>query len=204
MSNRSFCHSLQKSKWVIALFCSFQKSNKKSDCSFALSTRAKKQKLAKNKRFSKWLLFGSKKRASAHFQNEQMANPGCRVGQSLICSFAHCSFPLLSKERLSNRLLICSFKKSDWAIALFVALCIRAIALFLLFSKEQQKEQLLFCSFKKSDKKSNGSFALSKRAKAKMSKKWEIFQIAHFSLKKKERLLIFKMSECPSLIIIVL
>jgi len=28
-------------------------------------------------------------------------------------SFAHRSFPLLSKERLSNPLLICSFKKSD-------------------------------------------------------------------------------------------
>jgi len=27
-----------------------------------------------------------KKRVIAHFQNEQMANPGCRVGQSLICS----------------------------------------------------------------------------------------------------------------------
>jgi len=28
-------------------------------------------------------------------------------------SFAHRTFPLFSKERLSNRLLICSFKKSE-------------------------------------------------------------------------------------------
>jgi len=34
----------------------------------------------------------------------------------------------------------------------------------LLFQKERPNERSLFCSFKKSDKKSNRSFALSKRA----------------------------------------
>jgi len=33
-------------------------------------------------------------------------------------SFAHRSFPLFSKERLSDRLLIRSFKKSDHSFAL--------------------------------------------------------------------------------------
>jgi len=63
-----------------------------------------------------------------------------RVGQSLICSFAHHSFPLFSKERLSNRSLICSFKRANER-SLFL----------LLFAKE---EQMSDCSF----------FALFKRA----------------------------------------
>jgi len=169
MSNRSF----QKSECAIALFkrtmkraialSLFQKERWKERsliCSFKKSERAKMSE--------KWVIFqiahfSIKKRAIAHFQSEQMVNPGCRVGQSLIRSFAHRSFPLLSKERLSNRSLNCSFKKSNWAIALFS-----------LFSKEQQKERSLFCSFKKSDEKSDRSFALSKRAK---EQKWAI---AHF------------------------
>jgi len=123
LSDRSFCCSLQKSKWAIALFSlfskerqkerslfrSFKKNDEKSNRSFTLSKRAKEQK------WGIWKIanFLLKKRAIAHFQNEQMANPGCRVGQSLIRLFAHHSFLLLSKEQLSNRLLICSFKKSD-------------------------------------------------------------------------------------------
>jgi len=69
--------------------------------------------------------------------------------------------------------------------ALFKRATKRAIALSL-FSKERPKERLLFRSFKKSDpsfKESDRSFALSKRAK--ISKKWAIFQIANFLLKKK-------------------
>jgi len=138
-----------------------------------------------------------------------------RVGQSLIRSFAHRSFPLIAHFR--------SFQKSDWTIARSFALLKKermsdcsfcrslqksewALALFLLFSKERPKEWSLFCSFKKSDKKSYRSFALSNRATkraialllfrkewksknerkwAKMCKKWAIFQIDHFSLKKR-------------------
>jgi len=44
--------------------------------SFALSKRVKEQKLAKNERFPKSLIFCSKKRAIAHFQNEPLPNPG--------------------------------------------------------------------------------------------------------------------------------
>jgi len=190
MSDRSFCSSLQKSEWAIALFCSFQKSDEKSDRSFALSKRATKRVIKERMSENEHKMSGfpnrsffAQKRAIAHVQNKQLANPGCRVGQLLICSFAHFR----------------SFQKSDWAIPCSFALLKRAIERsllslfsllfakermsdrsFSLFSKERRKERSLFRSFKK-----------SKRAK--MSKKWEILQIAHFSLK--------KMSECPTLVI---
>jgi len=69
MSDRSYFALFKRQQKERSLFPSFKKSDKKSDRSFALSKRAKEQK-----------------RAIAHFQNDQMANPGCRVGQSLICS----------------------------------------------------------------------------------------------------------------------
>jgi len=46
---------------------SFKKSDKKGDRSFPLSKRAKEQKLAKNERFSKSLIFRSKKRPITYF-----------------------------------------------------------------------------------------------------------------------------------------
>jgi len=153
MSNCSFQRSLQKSKWAITLFYlflkerprerslfrSFKKSDKNRNCSFSLSKRANELKWAKNEGFSISLIFRSKKRAIPHFQNERMLNPAA-------AGLGNCSFLLFSKEQLSHRSLIhsfrnsdwaiaCSFallKKSKWAIALFRALCIRA------------NEQLLF------------------------------------------------------------
>jgi len=99
-------------------------------------------------------------------------------------SFAQSSFLLFSKEHLSD--CFAHLKRVNKRL-LFLAL----------FAKEQMsnrsffvlsKEQSLFRSFKKSDKKSDRSFALSKRAKTK------------FFAQKKERSLIFKMSKCPTLI----
>jgi len=54
MSNCSFRRSLQKSERAITLILS-------RDCSFALSKRTKEQKKVKNERFSKLLIFRSKK-----------------------------------------------------------------------------------------------------------------------------------------------
>jgi len=95
---------------------------------------------------------------------------------------AHSSLPLFSKERLLRFLKERSlfWKEQKRAIALLQRATKRAIALS-----------------KKSDKKSDRSFALSKRTK--MSEQWAIFQIAYFSLKKKEQSLIFKMSKFPTL-----
>jgi len=94
-----------------------------------------------------------------------------------LCSFALHSFPLFSKERLCDRSHKRSLNKSEWAIALFVALFKRAkeqslfcrsfeksewaIALFLLFSKERRKERSLFCSFKKSERAKMSDRSLS-------------------------------------------
>jgi len=91
LGNRSFAHHsfLLFSKEQLSdrlLICSF----KKSECAIALCKRVialsktaiahslfqKEQKLAKNERFSKLLIFCSKKRTIAHFQNERMPNPG--------------------------------------------------------------------------------------------------------------------------------
>jgi len=94
---------------------------------------------------------------------------------------------LFAKEQMSDRPFFALYKRATK----------RAIALSL-FQKERQKEQLLFRSFKKSDKKSDRSFALSKRAK---EQKMSDFPNRSFFAQKKERSLIFKMSECPTLIL---
>jgi len=187
MSNRSFWGSLQKSEWAIAhfllfskeqpkdwlLFCSFKKSSKKSDRSFILSKRATKraseQKWAKNERFSKSLIFRSKKLALAHFQNGAIA-------YLLIIHFRSFqksnwaitgSFALLKKanERSLFSALFAKERMSDRSFfALFKRVTKRAIAL-LLFLKEWQKEWSLFCSFKKSDKKERLLFQKEQKGK---------------------------------------
>jgi len=82
-----------------------------------------------------------------------------------------------------------------------------------LFQKATKK-WLLFHSFQKSDQKSDHSFALSKRVtkraiaflllwkeqKSKNKQKMSNFPNHPFFAQKKERLLIFKMSECPTLV----
>jgi len=125
---------------------------------------------------------------------------------------------------MSDRLLICSLKKSEWAITLFVALCKRAIErslAHLLFKKErmsncsfrrslQKSDCLLIRSLKKSEWAITLFVALFKRAtkraiallffqkerKSKNEQKWAILKIAHFSLKKKEWSLIIYMNKC--------
>jgi len=166
MSDRSFCRSLQKSEWAVVPFLLFSKEQQKEWSFFALSKR-------------------STKRAMAHllFQKEQKR----KIEQSLI--FKLSKWPTLAAG-LGNRsfahLLMVhfrSFQMSDWSIARSFALCKRANeqSLFALFKRATkreialllfQKERSLFCSFKKSER-------------AKMSKKWAIFQIAHFLLKKR-------------------
>jgi len=180
MSDRSFCCSLQKSKCCsfFALFkratkraiafSLFHKEQQKSDRSFALSKRAKEEKLA----IFQIAHFSLKKKRDRSFSKWMNAQPW--VGQSLICSSL---ISALFKRVIEHCLLIRSFKKSIWAIALFVALCKREnerslfLALFakeqmsnrsfLLFLNERPKEQSLF---QKSYKKSDRSFTLSKRA----------------------------------------
>jgi len=90
-----------------------------------------------------------------------------RVGQLLIPSFAHGSFMLFSIEQLCDRSLICSLK---WAIALFVALC-----------KSIKSDRSLRHSFEKNE----WAIAFSKRGKEQKISEWAIFQIPHFSLKKR-------------------
>jgi len=83
-----------------------------------------------------------------------------------ITHLLHCSSPIF--KRAIVWLLIRSLKRSKWVIALFVALCKRAIEQLithLLFKKEQLSDWLLICSPQKSNEKSNLTFALSKRAK---------------------------------------
>jgi len=102
---------------------------------------------------------------------------------------------------MSNCSFRCSLQKSKWAITLFLLFLKerpkegpKERSLFCSFKKSNKKSDwLLFCYFKKSDKKSDRSLALSKRAK--MSD----FPNRSFSLKK-NWLLIFKMSECPTLL----
>jgi len=68
------------------------------------------------------------------------------------------------------------FKKERMS---FIALCKGAIALL----KRENERSLFLSLFSKDNVKNDCSFAFSKRAK--MSKKLAIFQIAHFSLKKR-------------------
>jgi len=180
----------QKELWFFPSFM-------KSDCSFTLSKKAEEQKRAKNELFSKLLIFAQKK-SYCSFSKWTNAQPcSCKVGQLLICSFAHHSFrsfqksdwaiarsftllkkanerllfsSLFAKEGMSNRSFWHSLQKSKWAIALFLLVSKERPKERLLFQKEQQKELSLFCSLKKSNQKSDHSFALSNRAK--MSTKW--------------------------------
>jgi len=127
------------------------------------------------------------KRAIAHFQNEQMANPGCRVGQLLICSFAHCSFPHLFKRAIEQSLFLLLFAKERMSnrsfFVLFKRATKRAIALSLF-----QKRVIALSLFQKEQKSVN-------------EQKISDFPFAHFSLQKKERSLIFKTNECPTLLL---
>jgi len=115
MSNCSF-FALFKRAITILLFQKEQQKEQSLICSFKKSERAKI----------------SKKRAIAHFQNEQMANPGCRVGQSLI------SAPF--KRAIEQSLFFCSFQKSDGSFTLSKRATKRAIA-HSLFQKEQKSEK---------------------------------------------------------------
>jgi len=72
------------------------------------------------------------------------------------------------------------------------------IALFLLFSKELQKERLLFCSFKRAMKIAIALLLFQKERKSKNEQK---FSKSLIFRSKKERSLIFKMRECPTLVI---
>jgi len=80
----------------------------------------------------------------------------------------------LQKSERAIALFCRSFEKSEWAIA-------------------------FFRSFQKCDEKSDGSFALSKRAKERKWAKNERFSKSLNFRSKKERSLIFKMSECLTL-----
>jgi len=128
-------------------------------------------------------------------------NQGWAIAHSLIRSFAHRSFPLFSKELLSDRSFCRSLQKSEWAIALFGALCKRANERSLfsaLFAKEWMSDRSLFALFKRATKRAIAltlfrSFALSKRA-TKRAIALSLFQKERKS--KNERSLIFKMSEC--------
>jgi len=109
-------------------------------------------------------------------QNEQMANRGCRVGQSLIRS-SFISSPskraierslahlLFEKERLSDRSFRRSLQKGEGGIAIFKRATKRAIALSL-FQKERLKEWSLFHSFKKSERAKMRDRSFSKWANA--------------------------------------
>jgi len=105
----------------------------------------------------------------------------------IACSFAHCKRAikqfvaqlLNAKEQLSNLSLICSLQKSDWAICCSFAHFKRAIEQFvahLLIAKER--------SFKKRENE----------------RKMSDFPNRSFFAQKKERLLIYKMSDCPTLL----
>jgi len=70
----------------------------------------------------------------------------------------------------------------------------------LLIRSLQKIDLLIIRSLKKSDRSLNRSFALSKRAKSKNEQKMSDFPNRSFFSQKKERSLIFKMSNCPTLI----
>jgi len=108
-----------------------------------------------------------------------------------------------------------SFQKSDWAIARLFALLKTAIerSLFLLlFAKEQMRDRSFFALFKRATKR---AIALSKRAtkraialllfqkerKSENERKMSDFPNCSFFAQKKERSLIFKMSEGPTLLL---
>jgi len=109
-------------------------------------------------------------------------------------SFAHCSFLLFSKEWLSDCLLIRSFKKSKWAIALFSLFSKELPKERSLFQKEWQKEQSLF---QKEQWKERSLF--QKERKSENEQKMSNFPNRSFFAQKKERLLIFKMSKWTAL-----
>jgi len=111
-----------------SLFQKEQRAERSLLCSFKKNESAKMSK--------KWAIFqiahfSLKKKSDRSFSKWANAQPcSCRVGQSLIHSFAHRSFPLFSKERRSDCSFWHSLQKSDWAIVFF-----------LLFSKKRPKER---------------------------------------------------------------
>jgi len=147
-----FCSIKKSNKRAIAILL-FQKEQRKERLLFLKERKSKNEQKMSN--FPICSFLAKKKEHIDHFQNKQMANPDCRVRQSLICSFVYRSFPLLSKKQLSDRSFCCSLQKSKWGIALFS-----------LFSKERQKERSLFCSFKKSERAKMSDRSFSKWANA--------------------------------------
>jgi len=163
MCNRSFCRPLQKSERAITLCVALLKRAIVLTISLFWKERQKERSLLRSfKKYEKVKMceklaifqiphFSSKKRAIAHCQTRSMRKwLKWAIGQLLICSFvhlficsiAHCSFSLFSKERLCDRSLNCSLKKSECAIALWAALLKRAIVRLStqsLFSKRATK-----------------------------------------------------------------
>jgi len=140
-SDRSFHCSFWESKRAIALFVALLKRAKKERIlirSFAKSNKMSNRSIA--------LLKG------AEMRHERMSDcPTLQPGLA-ISPFAHF-------ENEGSLFFWAKIWKSEWGIALFIAL--------FKIAKERSlfwKEQLLICSFAKSDKKSNRSFTLFKRA----------------------------------------
>jgi len=91
---------------------------------------------------------------------------GWAITHSLICSFALRSFPLFSKEWLCDRSLNRSLKKSEWAIALYVALCKRAKERSL-FCRPFEKSKWAIPLFKKATKRAIAISLFQKEQKSK-------------------------------------
>jgi len=153
---------------------SFQKSDQKSERSFALSKRAIALSLFQKQRQKERSLFRSFKKSERTKMSEKMSYFPNRSffaqkkEQSLIFKMNKCLTLQLQGWAIAHSLIahFRLFKRANER-QLFSALFAKeqmSNLSFLLFSKEQLKERSLFRSFKKSDQKSDRSFALSKRA----------------------------------------